>query len=665
MSLEHVFITVIFCAAVIPIVATLGNLVVGRKTVTLSLMGAWLLVLCLVLTIGWLMRAPVEVAPQATFRPKQVPTNGYVGSNACRSCHPHEHSTWHDSYHRTMTQVATADSLIPAVNHDPIQIGPMQFRLSSDGDNVWADVLHSGTPGQESQVSRMSRRIAMTTGSHHMQLLWYPQAEDNRLLGMFPFVYLIEQKRWIPRGAAFLQPAFSLDDELGRWNQTCIVCHATHGRMRAAEGYDAELGEKFVDASRVDSEVSEFGISCEACHGPGQQHVQQNHSPVVRYQKHLTNKPDATIVNPVDLPHDLESQVCGQCHSVQMATSVTDWSKDGFAYRPGDDLHTTLDRFIFRVSDQPTENEQRVMDSHPEFVQDHFWPDGMVRISGREYSGLIESPCYQRGELSCLSCHQMHQSQQDDRQREDWKANQLDELALANTACTQCHAKLTDSQQLTEHTHHAADSTGSQCYNCHMPYTTYGLLKAIRSHEIDVPSVATTLTTGRPNACNQCHLDKTLKWTSQHLADWFDTDSPELTDDQQTIAASVLWMLEGDAGLRAITAWTFGWSAAQEASGTQWMTPYLAQLLEDPYAAVRFIAAKSLESLTPPAMEDYDFIGNARLLADVHQRLLHNWNATNVSAHSEVLIDANGKLQDGTFQRLLELRDDRPITLVE
>ena len=259
----------------------------------------------------------------------------------------------------------------------------------------------------------------------------------------------------------------------------------------------------------------------------------------------------------------------------------------------------------------------------------------------------------------------MHQAQQDDRDRQDWRANQLDELALGNTACTQCHSKLTDSQQLTEHTRHAADSSGSQCYNCHMPYTTYGLLKAIRSHEIDVPSVATTLTTGRPNACNQCHLDKTLKWTSQHLADWFGTDAPELTDDQRNIAASVLWLLEGDAGLRAITAWSYGWSAAQEASGTTWMTPYLAQLLEDPYAAVRFIAAKSLESLTPPAMEDYDFIGSARLQANIHQRLLQNWNANNVSAHSEVLINANGKLDENTFQRLLELRDDRPITLVE
>ena len=28
------------------------------------------------------------------------------------------------------------------------------------------------------------------------------------------------------------------------------------------------------------------------------------------------------------------------------------------------------------------------------FIRDSFWADGMVRVSGREYNGLIESPCF-------------------------------------------------------------------------------------------------------------------------------------------------------------------------------------------------------------------------------------------------------------------------------
>src|SRR5580658_8205997 len=30
----------------------------------------------------------------------------YVTSSACRSCHPSEYASWHDSFHRTMTQPA-------------------------------------------------------------------------------------------------------------------------------------------------------------------------------------------------------------------------------------------------------------------------------------------------------------------------------------------------------------------------------------------------------------------------------------------------------------------------------------------------------------------------------------------------------------------------------
>ena len=67
--------------------------------------------------------------------------------------------------------------------------------------------------------------------------------------------------------------------------------------------------------------------------------------------------------------------------------------------------------------------------------------------------------------------------------------------------------------QISAHTHHRAESSGSRCYNCHMPRTTFGLLHAMRSHQVSVPTVKESLDHGRPNACNLCHLDKTLAWS--------------------------------------------------------------------------------------------------------------------------------------------------------
>src|SRR5438128_11469003 len=96
-----------------------------------------------------------------------------------------------------------------------------------------------------------------------------------------------------------------------------------------------------------------------------------------------------------------------------------------------------------------------------------------------------------------------------------------------------------------QHTHHVAGSSGSLCYNCHMPYTGYGLLKALRSHQISNPGVKASLQTGRPNACNLCHLDKSLGWTAQNLFAWYKIPPEELSLEDKAIAASILWALKG------------------------------------------------------------------------------------------------------------------------
>lgn len=194
-----------------------------------------------------------------------------------------------------------------------------------------------------------------------------------------------------------------------------------------------------------------------------------------------------------------------------------------------------------------------------------FWPDGMARATGREFSGLIESPCYQRGSMWCLSCHEMHQKSGDMRTPAEWAAGQLKTDMDGNLACVQCHNRFEDAAVTAQHTHHKADSSGSKCYNCHMPHTTYGLLKAARSHMVNSPNVSECLQAGRPNACNLCHQDKTLAWSAENLSLWYKHAIPKLSADEESIAASVLWALRGDAGQRALTAWSFSWSDAHPA----------------------------------------------------------------------------------------------------
>src|SRR5262249_16012960 len=227
-------------------------------------------------------------------------------------------------------------------------------------------------------------------------------------------------------------------------------------------------------------------------------------------------------------------------------------------------------------------------------------------------NGLLESACV-RGGLSCVSCHRMHGAPPDD---------QLRDVARGDDVCATCHDA---GRYGPGHTHHAADSPGSRCYNCHMPYITLGLMKAIRSHRIDSPRAGTTAAAGRPDACSLCHLDKPLAWTAERLTEWWGQPPVALADDDRTIAASVAWLLRGDAAQRDVAAWAFGWSPAQQTAGTSWMVPFLAGLLDDPYPVVRFNAGRSLRSLPEFADLQYDFVGAPESRRDVAAQVARRW----------------------------------------
>ena len=218
------------------------------------------------------------------------------------------------------------------------------------------------------------------------------------------------------------------------------------------------------------------------------------------------------------------------------------------------------------------------------------------------------------------------------------------------------------------HTNHAPESAGSRCYDCHMPYTSYGLLRAIRSHTVTSPTVRESVEIGRPNACNLCHLDRTLAWSADRLRDWYGQSPPDLRAEERSVAASVLWLLRGDAGQRALSAWSYGWEPAQEASGTSWMVPYLGELLGDPYDAVRFIAAGSLRTIPGFETLRYDFAGNRddRIAAAVGAlRAWRNSPRARTRRDPELLFGADGALDTAAMRRLFDQRDTRPLFLRE
>ena len=570
---------------------------------------------------------------------------GFVGSDACRDCHAGNHASWHDSYHRTMTQTASPESVVPSFDDVILSGRGRTWELSRRGDEFW--VRMADPDWEYAQYRRgvnllavtdppiVERQIVLTTGSHNFQTYWVA-GQPRGLLVQFPWFYSIADEQWIPAEDSFLRP------DPGRtfvhWHLFCIRCHAVGGVPGFSENWPF-----------FETKVAELGISCEACHGPAEKHVSLQNAAL---QSGQPVDPDADpIINPAGLPAMQASYVCGQCHCQDVPnTKMKSFLEAGLPFRAGDDLEEL--RHVLQSEDQVAGNPK-----------DEFWNDGACRVGGDEFNGLADSSCFLRGsgesQLSCLSCHSMH----DDSDPQYQLAEEMD----SNRACTQCHDEAQFTDQIESHTHHPPGSSGSLCFNCHMPHSSFALLKGIRSHRVDSPVVfSTDLRGSRPNACNLCHLDETLDWTAQHLTDWYGTPAADLSDDDRTVAASLLWILKGDAMQRVIAAWHMGWEPAHEASGDSWQAPFLGQLLRDPYAAVRLVANTALKSL--PGFTDFEYdavdatVERSRVVSDV----LSRWESAAPSqTGGEILIDQNGAIEMSTLKRLLGDRDDTHVFIPE
>jgi len=665
--IETFLVLAVAAIALMPAIALLGNRDFDRGTlVQVTVVGSFAISSLILFAVVLPPKNTPASDPLESLRPRVDATGEYAGSESCRVCHPSQFESWHDSYHRKMTQPANASSVIGDFDDVHLKGIDLDVRLFRKEGKYFAQLAFQNPPGGGTYP------VVMTTGSHHRQAYWLARPGGEQLM-MLPYMYVRAESRWIPRHSGYVNPmCLQARPEIGvferdfnRWTAVCMNCHATHGIARP-EG-DAAAARR---GTVAEAQVVEYGISCEACHGPGAEHVRANGNPGRRYALHLGGDTDPTIVNPAKLPHDRSSEICGQCHAVTMNRdddAQRRWVHGGHTFRPGRVLADDSIRAVIRGPKHKNPPE-RLADWQAAMDDGSFWADGMYRASGREYSGLVESPCFERGEMSCGSCHRMHQERTDTRPRSEWADDQLGAGMTGNAACVQCHERFRDAATVARHTHHSAESSGNQCYNCHMPFTTYGITKAIRSHQVSSPSVRASLETGRPNACNQCHLDRPLDWTASSLKSWYAIESPPLAEEDRRVAASVKGLLSGDAGQRAIWAWSYGWKDAQQASGREWQAPFLAQLLDDRYDAVRLVAYRSLKTLEPFRDFAFDFVGPASTRSEASRRARQLWvERPNPSAayRAFVPIDAAGTLNEPEFRRLWDRRDDRPMSINE
>lgn len=642
MTFEWLMVALLFAVALAP---------VGRRL--RSALGWTALVLCYGLALsavawwqGVIERKEKKLAALAAKVPELGIPGGYVSSASCKACHPDQYASWHGSFHRTMTQFPSTRSVRGNFENVTLEYAGEKYHLERRGEEFWVDMVDPDwkyvqtlkrTAGQDaadptsSTAPRAKKRISMLTGSHQMQAYWVASEHGNMQFSL-PFTYVFHDQRWAPRNDVFLlDPSIPWVQQV--WNVNCINCHATASQPRQDPRTKV-----------ISSRVAELGIACESCHGPAEEHIRANLDPTRRYALHGSLKPDPTIFNPARQNHVKASEACSQCHAIRYNRRKAEWNMEGIHYWPGEEIESKAPLAHYDGADlnAPGNTKRR------QLMEGSFWTDGQVRVSGRDFGAMAASRCYQRGEISCLSCHSLHHYQSND--------DQLARGMEGNQACLQCHGDY--AAKLEQHTRHRAGSSGSLCYNCHMPFTTYGLLKAIRSHTINSPSVKSSLDTGRPNACNLCHLDKSLGWTATKLNEWHRQPIPAMTEDQTNNSAAAVWLLKGDAGQRALIAWHMGWEPAQAISGHAWMPRLFAETLVDPYSTVRYIAHRSLKTLPGFERFPYDYIGPADQRAQGREKLIETWRGNNRATNSLLLPEEK-------ISALLRLRDNRRMELLE
>ncbi|MEM9692171.1 MAG: HEAT repeat domain-containing protein, partial [Myxococcota bacterium] len=102
-------------------------------------------------------------------------------------------------------------------------------------------------------------------------------------------------------------------------------------------------------------------------------------------------------------------------------------------------------------------------------------------------------------------------------------------------------------------------------------------------------------------------------------------------------------------------------------SGSWWMLPYVASLLEDPYPSVRYMAGRALRTLPQGEGVDYDYISPASERRRVRAALWRRWTRDNVTrgrTKASVFVEG-GRLRSSALERLVRRRDDAPTTINE
>lgn len=476
--------------------------------------------------------------------------NRYLGSQACVDCHEAATEAWRGSHHALAWTEATPDNVVAdfdgtSFTHDGMTA---RFRRTPDGQyrvNV-----------TEKDGVTTDYPVHSVAGIEPLQQ-YLIETEPGRLQS-FDVVWDTEEGGWF-----HLYPDQDLPPDDGlhwtgpykNWNARCAECHATGFE----KNYDART------LSYASTQV-EIGVGCEACHGPGGDHVS--------WALETTRQaPPANYGFAVDFSDPVAGlEQCATCHSRREA------HLDGNP-PPGTSYDDAYALALLRPG--------------------LYHADGQILDEVYVYGSFLQSKMYARG-VSCGDCHTPH-------------AATL--KAEGNAVCTQCHSPAGNDAFPTlsgglydspEHHFHPQGSEAAQCRSCHMTERVYMGNDWRGDHSFRVPRPDLSPQTGAPNACTGCHTDRTDGWAAAEIAARFPDAAGRGAHyglslargrENPEAAASDLVSLALDGSQAGIVRATALWLLEQ--SGSEEAAARGATLLDDADPLVR-AAAVGLQRAAPP-----------------------------------------------------------------
>ncbi|MBC7846108.1 MAG: tetratricopeptide repeat protein [Flavobacterium sp.] len=274
----------------------------------------------------------------------------------------------------------------------------------------------------------------------------------------------VNKKKWFNQYAGQKIPSHDWLHWTGNaqnWNTMCASCHSTNLK----KNYNVKT-----DIYKTSYNI--INVSCESCHGAGKQHVDFINSDDYKSGEKVAG---SFLKLAKNSGQKEELNTCAPCHARMSEL---------------DDSHI---------------DSKEIMDNYiPQIPDTEFYhADGQVDDEDYIYTSFLQSKMFHKG-VTCSSCHNPHSTKL---------------KRIGNLTCTQCH--VTTQYDTPKHTFHPKGSPSAQCISCHMPGKVYMGNDLRHDHSFRVPRPDLSVKYGTPNACSNCHKDKSEKVLADAVIKWY------------------------------------------------------------------------------------------------------------------------------------------------